>query len=277
MECDECVSMNSYTLHLDSCGNLPSGEYFKKCESIYGGSQNFTILYSFRSGSIITFPSLKYTKYVSNLCGFMLNCYMKELYLPNLSQADCYGGNGVLFHSMPNVEIIYCPNMEYTGTYINEYEKVCGFAYNCPKLRYVCLGNLKGGRNIFGLGFNYCKSLIRLEIGEGTAINLPLYLWYPTDAIDRNSDNLVENADLFNDNLEQFLYNFRMYIINKVYNYTGGSRHTITLRKVIYNLVLGLDESGYANTFHMPDEPSIDYVTSLNQKLTDINWGLAYV
>ena len=90
-------------------------------------------------------------------------------------------------------------------------------------------------------------------------------------------NNLVEDTDLFTCNIQQFLYNFRTYLIDRLFNYTGGSTHTLTLHSNAYNTVLGLDTEGYANTFHMPDEPSIDYVTSLNQKLTDINWGLAYV
>ena len=122
--------------------------------------------------------------------------------------------------------------------------------------------------------------LVHIEFGYGgdeITVSFGLRYWNPHNALNSALDTLIEDADLFTNNLQQFLYNFRTYIINRLYNYKGGTKHIITLHTNVYNIVLGLDESGYANTFHMPDEPSIDYVTSLNQKLTDINWGLAYV
>ena len=169
------------------------------------------------------------------------------------------------------VEEIYCPNLSYIRTENNHY----GITYilSCSKLKKFIIGKVTTFYNVKFSSYN----LIHLEFGEDIEINIDLRYWNPVNCINKELTDLIENPQLFNNNIEQFLYNFRVYIIDKFHSYYGGTKHTLTLLKKYYDIVLGLDTEGYANTFHMPDEPSIDYVTSLNQKLTDINWGLAYV
>ena len=181
-----------------------------------------------------------------------------------------------LVMNCPNLEILEFPLIEkfpplnagndYSGCGISECTslRIC----KMPKMNYGLLND--SGNFVFRNSFD----LIHVEIG---AYYNSFYLkqWNPVKALNSSSSSLVEDTDICSNNLEQFLYNFRTYIIDRVFDYSSGSKHTITLHSSVYKVVLGTDTTGYANTFHMPNE-DIDYVTSLNQKLSSINWGLAY-
>ena len=188
---------------------------------------------------------------------------------------ESYGNDRGMFSGSCPKNIIM-PNM---SNIISGFVNTAMFYRNRTNLRKLVVGKLvSAGIFCGGSGEGRSPNLVHLEVGEDTAISLG-FMQYdePSNAISKLKIDLIEDPSICVNNLEQFLYNFRTYIINRLHDYKGGSKHTITLRKVVYNAVLGLDTEGYANTFHMPDEPNVDYVTSLNQKLTDINWGLAYV
>ena len=201
------------------------------------------------------------------------------------------------------------PNLKYCGKNVTNKESLAiggdsrysGFVLNCPNLEYIYIpnctsmtfGNFISGANPIKITFgtltefttnngyggytNIGNRIIHFEIcadGGKLKNSLSFIRWVPS-AIQSFDTNFVENPEICSNNIEQFLYNFRTYIIDRLFDYSSGSKRTITLHSSVYNIVLGLDETEYASTFHMPNE-DIDYVTSLNNKLAEINWGLAY-
>ena len=236
---------------------------------------------------------------------------IEEINLPELYCTGCgHPEEGwYTINRCPNLKRIIMPNVKYCGKNIIDKDlliiqgdsKYSGFVLNCPNLDYIYIpkctsmvyGNFISGSNptkiVFGTltefytnnGYNgytnMGNKIIHFEIcadGGKLKNSLSFIRWVPS-ALPLFESSLVEDTDICSNNLEQFLYNFRTYIIDRVFNYSSGSKHTITLHSIVYNIVLGLDETSYASTFHMPNE-DIDYVTSLNQKLSSINWGLAY-
>ena len=73
--------------------------------------------------------------------------------------------------------------------------------------------------------------LIRLEFGEGVAISLNLAYWSPT---------------LDSSNLQQFLQNFRSFIVLRLANRKTTTALTLTLSANVYNAVTGAN-SGWAS------------------------------
>ena len=119
------------------------------------------------------------------------------------------------------------------------------------------------------LNSKYC---CHLEFGHGMEITIRLNSWYPTNALKADSSDLVEDTSICSNNLEQFLYNFREYIIKRLA--TKSSKTYIYLHATTKSYILGEDESHYAQTWIVPGE-SDTYINTLNDELTTRNWGLA--
>ena len=119
------------------------------------------------------------------------------------------------------------------------------------------------------LNSKYC---CHLEFGHGMKITIRLNSWYPTNALKTDSSDLVEDASICSNNLEQFLYNFREYIVKRLS--IMSSKTYIYLHATTKSYILGTDESAYASTWIVPLE-SDTYLNTLNDELTARNWGLA--
>ena len=111
------------------------------------------------------------------------------------------------------------------------------FVKNCPSLKILRLGTL----TTYGVGGRmfdeYCTNLIQLEIGEGTAISLNFSDWSPT---------------LDSSNLQQFLQNFRSFIVLRLANRKTTTALTLTLSAAVYNAVTGAN-SGWASQHTLAD------------------------
>lgn len=111
-----------------------------------------------------------------------------------------------------------------------------GFCLNNPLLERVVLGKLSEFSYSYGIEtgdlFYNCPNLIRIEIGEGTAISFALVDWSPT---------------LDSSNLQQFLSNFKTYIANRLKGFPIGQGPTLTLSQAVYDAIKGTN-GGYAST-----------------------------
>ena len=74
---------------------------------------------------------------------------------------------------------------------------------------------------------------IHLEIGAGTAISLNLQYWNPTNALDASRTDLIEEGSTAQNNLQQFLSNFRDYIALRLTD--NGSGLTLTLSQAVFS------------------------------------------
>ena len=77
--------------------------------------------------------------------------------------------------------------------------------------------------------------LIDIEFGEGVAINLNLAYWNPTNAMRSDVNDLVPSGSTAQNNLQQFLQNFRDHIALRLTN--QGSGLTLTLSQAVRNAI----------------------------------------
>lgn len=123
----------------------------------------------------------------------------------------------------------------------------------CPNLKKVVFGKLQyslkqsnADSSILSLGAN----CVHLEFGEGTAVALLLNTWSPTMALRTDTDaedyvDLREDMTLEN-NLQQFLQNFKTYIAERLTD--KGTGLTLTLSQEVRNAIHAAeDEYGIEN------------------------------
>ena len=138
------------------------------------------------------------------------------------------------------------------GTYVN-IALIC----NCPSLRKIIIGTTgtnpydSNTDNLFGSP-NYQASstanLVHLELGEGFNYSLNTRQWSPTNALDPTGTDLVEDPTAHPtwNNLQQFLQNFRSFIVLRLANRKSTTALTLTLSANVYNAVTGAN-SGWAS------------------------------
>lgn len=87
-------------------------------------------------------------------------------------------------------------------------------------------------------------SLIHLEIGSDVSCNIAN--WSPTNALDASRTDLIEEGSTAQNNLQQFLSNFREYIALRLTD--NGSGKTLTLSQEVRNAIHAAeDEYGIEN------------------------------
>ena len=89
-------------------------------------------------------------------------------------------------------------------------------------------------------------NIIDLEFGQGTSCSLYLANWNPTNALDASRTDLIEEGSTAANNLEQFLSNFRSFIVLRLANRKTTTALTLTLSANVYNAVTGAN-SGWAS------------------------------
>ena len=70
--------------------------------------------------------------------------------------------------------------------------------------------------------------------------------WSPTNALDPTGTDLIEEGSTAQNNLQQFLQNFRSYIVLRLANRKTTTALTLTLSAAVYNAVTGAN-SGWAS------------------------------
>ena len=183
---------------------------------------NNTIAYGIKGEDIMTFPKLRFSSgeanHNSNAVISMSEC--RILYFPELQEYTRIGNNAWL-KNMPMLEELYMPKL--SSLCAQQYGLWGNHIADCEILWKVVYGQaIQTGMNIgyASLISGSCPNLIYLEFGEGTACNIGLLGWSPTNA-------LAERLD-------EFLYNFQHCIANRVADRTGLPTLTIILSAEVY-------------------------------------------
>ena len=142
-----------------------------------------------------------------------------------------------LLVSNPVLEEWYSPKFEKTN---------CSYmVHNCPNLQRVVFGKLiadfVSAYGSYGENFTGSNSkMVHFEIGAGTAVSLHLNWWNPSYILSDNptGTDLIEEGSTAQNNLQQFLENFRDYIADKLQGgYPIGQGPILTLSQAVRNAI----------------------------------------
>lgn len=182
---------------------------------------------------------------------------IKKIVFPELIEANFNLNDCCLIARLNFLEELILPKLsKITAGQINS--GLIGYTH--PKLKKLvlgCLTSYPGDYGIFSksssIGTN--PNLIHIEVGEGTAYRLDFRNAGLTNVVLTNTNELVEDkiAHPKWTNLDQFLYNFEHYIVDRVADLTGQTSQTITLQKSCYDVI----------------------TSEIKNKLTNKNWNLA--
>ena len=244
--------------HLDITEvNLPNLEYFGNHTSRWNSYFVCTLLQG-TSVIKVTMPKLESIHFAqfngySDRSAMFRNCYyLEEIDAPNLttslssnpSVTSCAlaAGCAALRVVRTNIEIAGSDTGGYYG----------GLLVNCPELRVLVVGQIKTQATSMNIlkdanGDSNMPNLIHLEIGSGVEVSLNFSRWNPTMAlrIDTTASDYVdlrEDTTTYQNNQQQFLANFRAYILDKLKPYVGETgKPTLTLSQAVYDLVSAQD------------------------------------
>ena len=214
----------------------------------------------FTATTELNFQSLERVDFGSNYTPWLRLGKMRTFTAENMRIILSNGTNSPMFGECPNLEEIDFPRL----AYVNHYgitTKNGGVAYDCPKLWKVRLGGLNDATGYgYGtenaIGFPDCPNLVHLEIGcdEPVAKNVDARWYDPTNALDATGTDLVEDptAHPIWNNLQQFLQNFRSFIVLRLANRKSTTALTLTLSANVYNAVTGAN-SGWASQHTLAD------------------------
>lgn len=165
------------------------------------------------------------------------NNTLKEVYFPGLTSISLMPNDNGLIYSCDNLEIVECENLD---NIVSGYVNTAMFWGNQPKLWKLKLGKITGSQVIFcgNSGAGSRPKLIHLELGAGTNVSLPsLQYWNPSYILSDNptGTDLIEEGSTAQNNLQQFLQNFRDYIALRLTD--NGSGKTITLSQAVRNAI----------------------------------------
>lgn len=102
--------------------------------------------------------------------------------------------------------------------------------------------NYTGNEGKFQFGYD-CPNLIHVELGEGTAVSISMPAWSPTNALDASKTDLIEEGSTAQNNLQQFLSNFRDYIaLHLKGGYPIGQGPILTLSQAVHNAITAAED-----------------------------------
>lgn len=213
------------------------------------------------SGDTLNFHKLTSIRFGAAYSHFIDNCNYENLIFPvltNFQDGNYYYGNstGIVLNS-PGVKYIECTvlpktngsdsvNLFYNNQALEEIY-LPGFTNhnisimrNCPALKKLTLGKITAwsvpSRGDWDAEYDEFKkevNLIDIVFGEGSAANINLANWNPT--------NVLADAD----KTATFLQNFKEHIALRLTD--QGSGKTLTLSQAVYDAVKGTN-GGYAST-----------------------------
>lgn len=146
----------------------------------------------------------------------------------------------------PNVKNIDLSAMSYfyagqQAAYINR----CYHFRNCPNVECIRVGKLTSFDSINFMTYNsnsdntyiVFQRLVKFEIGQDTAINLKLAYWQPSYILSDNptGTDLIEQGSTAENNIQQFLSNFKTYIAERLTD--KGSGLTLTLSQEVRDAI----------------------------------------
>lgn len=146
----------------------------------------------------------------------------------------------------PNVKNIDLSAMSYFyGGQQIRYENRCYHFRNCPNVECIRVGKLTSFNSINFMTYNSNRDntyivfqrLIKFEIGQDTAIDLKLAYWQPSYILSDNptGTDLIEQGSTAENNLQQFLSNFKTYIAERLTD--KGTGLTIILSQEVRDAI----------------------------------------
>ena len=198
--------------------------------TIISGHQNIEELV-LPAAEVISRNQMSYT--------FISNCHkLKKIDGKAFKRFSSSNGT-MMIRDCAALEEIDFRNSTNIGTYVN-----IALIYNCPSLRKIIIGTTgtnpydSNTDNLFGSP-NYQSSstanLVHLELGEGFNYSLNTRQWNPTNALDASRTDLIEEGSTAQNNLDQFLQNFRSHIALRLTD--NGSGLTLTLSQAVYDAI----------------------------------------
>ena len=188
---------------------------------------------------------------------------IEEMYLPKLEKANCiisWNASGWWNNCSPNITTIQAPKLKEVtanyGTGTNAYAyKSCLIGAQCPLITSLefeelesISGNLLGGSscpNITELRMPKLKSVTG-KIVYGDQSNRASLALIEVGAMETNLSLPWWSPTLDSSNLQQFLQNFRSFIVLRLANRKATTALTLTLSANVYNAVTGAN-SGWAS------------------------------
>lgn len=163
------------------------------------------------------------------------------LYAPNLEEFFVEYGGG------PNCKIIYMPKFRNPNG-INIFR---WWQTDSPlNMKIMILGSVESG-SITNWLSGTADRLIHFEFGAdglgGLKISMNLSWWTATNCLDESRTDLIEEGSTATNNLQQFLQNFKTYILLRLAPMTSGTTKTLTLSAAVYRAIYGLDNSDVAD------------------------------
>ena len=133
------------------------------------------------------------------------------------------------------------PNLTTVKIWCNKFNLVSGswrpFISQCNSITTLVFDTL---HEQLGYQFGGSANLIHLEFGEGTDCSIEFTKnWNPTNALDASRTDLIEEGSTAQNNLQQFLENFRDYIAKRLAKYTGAAsgKPLLTLSQAVRNAI----------------------------------------
>jgi len=152
---------------------------------------------------------------------------VKNLYAPKMTWLNAAGGYTPSFGN--KLVHLYAPTWAgWNGAATTSYGIV-----DCPDLVFAEIGDWTDANTSKYLFYN-CPNLIEVRLNEQSH-SLNLQSWNPTNALDASLDTLVTDEDCQN-NLEQFLKNFRTYIALRLATFASNGP-TLTLSQAVYDAI----------------------------------------
>jgi hypothetical protein len=242
-------------------------------DSTYGYSYYCQVIARQINNEILSLPGLKRIYNTSSygssdaygrpILGTLPNC--KKLYVENLTdiRTSCSGwlGKGTGTQCLANApELLEL----YTGISGDTNANNTSASYKfviAPKLQKFVIGGVLTTRQDKGLFNTTSADLIEIRIG-GAECSLDMRDWNPTTAL--------------SDNLQQFLQNFRSFIILRLANRKSTTALTLTLSAAVYNAVTGAN-SGWASLHSLAELGITDNdLTDLETELLPLKSATIY-
>ena len=146
--------------------------------------------------------------------------------------------NGGILYNMTGLEELYLPEFRYCGG------GGCGresFVLDCPELWKVVVGYGAFGTGTFTTILARCPKVIHFEFLHEVSTSQNLNGWSPTNALDASRTDLIEQGSTAENNLQQFLLNFRDYIAERLTD--NGSGKTLTLSQAVRNAIHAAEDT----------------------------------
>ena len=207
---------------------------------------------------------------VEQFSGISLTANQDTLRMPKLKKAGSLGNDDIIH--VDGCKVLDLPEFD-VFNYVGNATAISGDSLEqilMPKFRGVLssagwLGIIRECANLWKVvwgkiayamtwgnnnkpNFNNCPKLIHLEFGQDIAISINITMWNPSYVLSDNptGTDLIEEGSTAQNNLQQFLQNFRDYIALRLTD--NGSGLTLTLSQDVRNAIHAAeDEYGIEN------------------------------